>query len=167
MRTKGDILCSKTTYELGDDMPLTTRELFAKLLKCEAGGEGDNGMRAVASIVMNRANVDYGEFSRVSQGGNVRNIIVQPDQFTCMLETIGGVYNSQNVFNMDPDEIQYEITDWALSGNTASSVGSSLFYFNPYNPQCPPYFPSNRAGVIFNRINQHCFYTPTSIYAST
>ena len=29
-------------------MPYTTRELFARLIQCEAGGEGDDGMRAVA-----------------------------------------------------------------------------------------------------------------------
>ena len=28
-------------------MALSTRELLARLLKCEAGGEGENGMRAV------------------------------------------------------------------------------------------------------------------------
>ena len=65
-------------------MPLDTRELFARLIKCEAGGEGEDGMRAVASIVMNRANAENGEFSRVSNGGNVRNIIEQPGQFVCM-----------------------------------------------------------------------------------
>ena len=35
-------------------MPMDTRELFARLIQCEAGGEGENGMKAVASVVMNR-----------------------------------------------------------------------------------------------------------------
>lgn len=148
-------------------MPLTTRELMAKLIKCEAGGEGDNGMRAVASVIMNRAQISYGEFARVSQGGDVRRIIEQPGQFTCMKDVVAGAYNAQNVWNMDPEEIHYEIADWALSGNTFSGVGDSLFYFNPYNPQCPPYFPAGGVGVIFNRINQHCYYTPTQKYATT
>lgn len=39
-------------------------ELFARLIQCEAGGEGDNGMRAVASVVMNRVRIDYGEYGR-------------------------------------------------------------------------------------------------------
>jgi N-acetylmuramoyl-L-alanine amidase len=38
-------------------MPLSTRELFARLIKCEAEGEGDNGMKAVASVIMNRVHV--------------------------------------------------------------------------------------------------------------
>lgn len=148
-------------------MPMTTRELLARLIKCEAGGEGDDGMRAVSSIVTNRTNVDYGEFARVSQGGNFRNIIQQAGQFTCMKTSVGGQYNPQNVWNMDPEEIHYEIADWAIANNILNAVGESLFYFNPYNPSCPPYFPANEAGVIFNRIHEHCFYTPTSNYANT
>ena len=56
-------------------MPFTTRELLARLIQCEAGGEGDNGMRAVATVIMNRATIPYGEFFRVSEGGDVRKII--------------------------------------------------------------------------------------------
>ena len=29
-------------------------ELLARTIQCEAGGEGDNGMKAVASVIMNR-----------------------------------------------------------------------------------------------------------------
>ncbi len=148
-------------------MPFTTRELLAKLIMCEADGEGDDGMRAVATIIMNRAEVAYGEFARVSQGGDVRKIIEQPGQFTCLKTTVGGQYNAQNIWNMDPQQVHYDIADWALAGSTFSGVGESLFYFNPFNPECPPYFPPGGAGVIFNRIHQHCFYTPTQKYAKT
>jgi len=43
-------------------MPLTARELFARLIRCEAEGEGDNGMKAVATVVMNRVHIPYGEY---------------------------------------------------------------------------------------------------------
>lgn len=59
-------------------MPYDTRELLARLLQCEAGGEGINGMMAVATVIMNRANALTGEFARVSNGGDVRNIILRP-----------------------------------------------------------------------------------------
>lgn len=36
------------------DMAYSDRELLARLIECEAGGEGENGMKAVASVVMNR-----------------------------------------------------------------------------------------------------------------
>ena len=45
-------------------MAFDTRELFARLLKCESGGEGIEGMRAVASVIINRSTVPYGEFAR-------------------------------------------------------------------------------------------------------
>ena len=148
-------------------MPYTTRELLARLIKCEAGGEGDDGMAAVASVVRNRADVPYGEFFRVSQGGDIRKIIEQPGQFVCMRSTVGGEYNSQNVWNMDPEEIHYQIADWVLAGNTFSAVGDSLFFYNPYSETCPTYFPPNGIGVAYNRINQHCFYRPTEKYAES
>jgi N-acetylmuramoyl-L-alanine amidase len=148
-------------------LPYTTRELLARLIKCEAGGEGDDGMAAVASVVRNRADVPYGEFFRVSQGGDIRKIIEQPGQFVCMRSTVGGEYNSQNVWNMDPEEIHYQIADWVLAGNTFSAVGDSLFFYNPYSETCPTYFPPNGMGVAYNRINQHCFYRPTEKYAES
>ena len=71
-------------------------------------------MRAVASIIMNRATVEYGEFARVSNGGDVRAIIEQQGQFVCMRTTVGGQYNPQNIYNMNPTDVHYEIVDWAL-----------------------------------------------------
>lgn len=147
-------------------MAYDTRELFARLLKCEAEGEGIDGMRAVASVIMNRSTIEGGEFARVSMGGDVRAIIEQPYQFTCLRTTVGGRYNSQNINNTDPEEIHYEIADWALAGNTDGSVGNSIFYFNPYSKSCPTYFPSKN-GVIYNRIGDHCFYAPTASYYNT
>lgn len=49
-------------------MAYSDRELIARIVECEAGGEGENGMKAVASVVMNRVNVSSGEYSRISQG---------------------------------------------------------------------------------------------------
>lgn len=147
-------------------MALSTRELFARLIQCEAGGEGDDGMRAVATVIMNRATITYGEFARVNEGGNVRTVIEQPGQFVCMRTSVNGSYNSQNVYNMTPDKIHYEIADWALSGGRLVGVDHSLFFFNPYSEACPSYFPTN-VGVIHNRIGDHCFYVPTVYYAET
>ena len=147
-------------------MPIDTRELFARLIQCEAGGEGDLGMKAVATVIMNRATATEGEFSRINNGGDVRAVITQPGQFVCMRESVGGVYNPQNVYNMSPTEEHYEIGDWALSGGRLFGVDNSLFFFNPYSPTCPTYFPT-RVGVIHNRVGDHCFYIPTSLYADT
>ena len=42
-------------------MAFSDRELLARLIQCEAGGEGDAGMRGVAGVVMNRVNIQGGE----------------------------------------------------------------------------------------------------------
>ena len=60
-------------------MAFSDRELLARLIQCEAGGEGDAGMRGVAGVIMNRVNAPGGEYLRVGQG-SIRNIIFQPGQ---------------------------------------------------------------------------------------
>lgn len=147
-------------------MPLSARELFARVIKCEAGGEGDNGMKAVATVIMNRVEVAYGEYQRLCKG-DLRCVIMQPDQFTCLKEVVAGEYNAQNIYNMTPEQVHYDIADWALSGNKLNSVDTSLWYYNPFNPNCAVYFPVNKSGVYYNRIVQHCYYTPTQRYAQT
>jgi len=141
-------------------------ELLARLIQCEAGGEGDNGMRAVATVVMNRVNVSGGEYERVSRGGSIRNIIFQPGQFSCVSETLGGRYNPQNIYNMRPEKIHYDIASWAIAGNRLPSLSSSLWFFNPFSDSCPPLFPS-AIGSFNTRIAQHCFYNPTAAYYDT
>ena len=108
-------------------MPLSARELFARLIRCEAEGEGDNGMKAVATVVMNRVHVPYGEYQRVCQG-DLRRVFMQPDQFTCCKETVAGQYNPQNIYNMTPLQVHYDIADWALSGNKSLAVNDCLWY---------------------------------------
>ncbi len=148
-------------------MPFDARELFARIIQCEAGGEGDDGMRAVATVIMNRTNIDYGEFGRVNNGGDLRSVITQPGQFNCMKNVLAGQYNAQNVWNMDPQDVHYNIADWAISGGILSGVDNSLFFYNPYSPKCADYFPPGGAGVIRTRVNQHCFYSPTEKYRYT
>jgi len=147
-------------------MPYTNRELFARLLQCEASGEGDAGMRAVASVIMNRVTVPYGEFFRLLHG-DVRLAITQAGQFTCMKEVVAGSYNAQNVYNMNPQDIHYDIADWALAGSTLGAVANSLWYYNPFSVTCGSFFPPGNTGIIFNRIQLHCFYIPTQKYATT
>lgn len=133
-------------------MAYSDRELIARIVQCEAGGEGDNGMKAVATVVLNRVNASEGEYARVSQGGNVRNIIFQPRQFDCASETLLNQYNLQNIYNMNPTELHYYIADWALAGNKLKEVGDCLWFLNPFRPTCGSIFPSNLLRYIFNKI---------------
>ena len=146
-------------------MAYSDRELLARLVQCEAGGEGENGMRAVASVVMNRVYAPGGEYARIGRQ-SIRNIIFQPRQFVCAMETVGGEYNAQNIYNMSPEAIHYEVADWAIAGNRLSSLGSALWFFNPYSPSCRQNFPSE-VGYFVTRVGDHCFYNPTNAYYQT
>lgn len=146
-------------------MAYSDRELLARLIKCEAGGEGDSGMRAVATVVMNRVHVPNGEYQRVNMG-NMRSVIFQPGQFDCTFSTIRGQPNPQTIYAANPEPIHLEIADWALGGGILSEVGGCLWYMNPYAP-CWSEFPRNGSGIFHTRINNHCFYLPTPQYANT
>ncbi len=148
-------------------MAYSDRELLARIIMCEAGGEGENGMKAVATVIMNRATIETGEYFRVSEGGNIRNIIMQKGQFTCSMETIGSSYNTQNIYNMNPTQEHYDIADWALSGNKLNEVSDCLWFMNPFKKSCPAKFPYSGTGYLMTKINNHCFFSPTSKYNDT
>ena len=145
-------------------MAYSDRELLARLVECEAGGEGETGMKAVASVVMNRVNITYGEYGRLQK--NIRSIVFQPGQFDCVRESVGGRVNMQNIYNMRPTQVNYDVADWAIAGNRLTNLGFALWYFNPFSPTCREYFPSN-VGRFVIRIGNHCFYNPTEAYADT
>jgi N-acetylmuramoyl-L-alanine amidase len=147
-------------------MAYSSRELLARIIRCEAGGEGDNGMKGVATVIMNRVNVAFGEYQRIGQG-DIRKIIYQPGQFDCVRSVLRGVPNPQTIWANPPEQIHYEIADWALAGNKLFTIGASLWYFNPFQPACPYTFPRNGTGNFQVRVTQHCFYNPTALYAET
>ncbi len=144
-------------------MALSDIDILARIILCEAGGEGDNGMKAVACVVMNRVNVSYGEYGTLH---TIREVVYQPGQFDCVRETLRGVYNPQNIYNMRPDQLHYDIASWAIAGNRLSSLGVALWYFNPFQPTCRTFFPS-QVGQFVIRVGEHCFYNPTDAYAET
>ena len=120
-------------------------------------------MKAVASVVMNRVNITYGEYGRIY---TLRGVVYQTGQFQCAAETLGGNVNLQNIYNMRPEQIHYDIANWAMAGNRLTNLGFALWFFNPYSPECRQYFPS-RVGEFAIRIGNHCFYNPTEAYAET
>ena len=142
---------------------MTELELFARLIQCEAGGEGDNGMRAVASVVMNRVRTRVGEYGRYN---TLRDVIFQTGQFNCARTVLGGRQNLQNIYNMNPEPIHYEIAEWAINGNRVTDLGEALWFYAPYSQPCREFFP-NENGDWAARINGHCFYAPTESYYQT
>ena len=147
-------------------MAYSNRELLARVIKCEAGGEGENGMKAVATAIMNRVRVPYGEYHTIGQG-DIRKILYQKGQFDCMRSVLGGVANPQTIWANPPEKIHYSVADWALAGHRLYPIGYSLWYFNPFTPVCPYLFPTNGNGSFQIKVTQHCYYNPTEGYAST
>lgn len=144
-------------------MAYSDAELLARLIQCEAGGEGQTGMEAVASVVMNRVRTTEGEYGRLD---TLSQVVFQPRQFVCAMETVGGEYNAQNIYNMRPEAQHYAIAEWAIAGGRLSGLGQALWFFNPYSSSCRPNFPSG-VGTYALRIGDHCFYNPSSAYADT
>ena len=144
-------------------MAYSDTELLARLIQCEAGGEGQAGMEAVASVVMNRVRIDYGEYGRIN---TIPGVIFQERQFVCAMEMVNGQYNPQNIYNMRPEAQHYAIAEWAIAGGRLGGLGQALWFFNPYSHTCRPNFPS-QVGSFTLRIGDHCFYDPTSYYADT
>ena len=146
-------------------MAYSDLELLARTIQCEAGGEGNDGMRAVASVIMNRVQAPNGEYARVGKG-SIRNIIFQKGQFDCARDIVGGKPNPRTIYDMRPEQIHYDIAQWAISGGRLSNLGTALWFLNPFVPVCEKFFPSN-VGQFNIRIRDHCFYNPTEAYAET
>ena len=145
-------------------MGLSNVDILARMVQCEAGGEGDSGMRAVACVIMNRVNITYGEYGRLEP--TIRAVVYQQGQFDCVRESLGGRQNLQNIYNMRPEQVHYDIANWAIAGNRLPNLGFALWFFNPFSATCRQNFPSN-VGQFVIRIGDHCFYNPTEAYANT
>ena len=132
-------------------------ELLARLIKCEAGGEGENGMRAVASVVMNRVRQNQGEYGRYN---TINDVVFAPRQFECATN------QPQSVYNIAAEPIHYDIARWAINGGRLPDTADALWFFNPYSATCRGSFPNNN-GYFRTRIGDHCFYSPTNSYYVT
>ena len=117
-------------------MAYDTRELFARLIQCEAGGEGEDGMRAVATVIMNRATIEYGEFARVSEGGNIRKIItvsLTPTEEStgtglCNQPVMEGIsFNGQEIINSQNLDVVVYNTTGQLVASSNKNINLSAY----------------------------------------
>ena len=94
------------------------------------------------------------------------------EEFTFSLPWRATVYSESeevalgNKSNIPAEQIHYDIADWAIAGYRLLNLGSALWFYNPYSPNCRPNFPSE-VGYFVVRIGDHCFYNPTSAYFDT
>ena len=134
-------------------------ELLARLIQCEAGGEGETDMLAVAGVVMNRVQIAEGEYGRTN---TIRDVAYAPRQFEC----VTGTHPTQNIWAMSPERIHYDIAEWAINGGRLGMVADALWFYNPFSEECRANFPS-AVGTIIGRLGAHCFYAPAAGYYAT
>ena len=132
-------------------------ELLARLIQCEAGGEGMQGMQAGASVIMNRVEQSMGEYGRYN---TISDVIYVPRQFECATN------QQQRIGNMRPEQVHYDIARWAVNGGRLADLGDALWFYNPFSVNCRQNFPNNN-GYLQTRIGDHCFYNPANSYFST
>ena len=103
-------------------MNLKDRELLAKTLQAEAGNQGNVGMMAVGSVIMNR----------LAGGNDLSKVILQPGQFSAW-NSLTGYAGGEQGQNMDftPNSKAYEVADYLLSGNYEDPTGGATHYYNP------------------------------------
>jgi spore germination cell wall hydrolase CwlJ-like protein len=105
---------------------LSTRELLAKTIQAEAGGEGYTGMLAVGAVISNRVNAS-------GFGDSIQDVILKPGQFSAW-NSVTGYAKGKGGVNMDkikPSKDAYAAADAILSGDFESPVGGATHYYNP------------------------------------
>ena len=95
--------------------------LLALCLWREARGEGEDGMRAVACVVMNRVKAKWGTLQKVILGKN---------QFTSMSVPSDSQFTLQPKANDKLYKIASEIAEEAIAGELEDTTKGALYYAN-------------------------------------
>jgi len=126
------------------------RELLARTLDAEAGGEGVQGMMAAGAVINNRASAKgYG-------GSSIRDVILAPGQFSAW-NSVTGYAGGKGALNRDerrPSQDAYRVADMLLSGEYEDPTGGATHYYNP-DVADPKW--GMRAGGDWQRIGNHVF----------
>ena len=119
-------------------MPITTVVLLAMLLVGEAGGQGAEGMRLVASTVINRS---------VAWDKPIRDVIVQPRQHYGLTS---GLYEQSSP---KTQALALKIAQEALVGGIKDRTGGALYFINPRHEK-----PFRWCKVKTYQYKDHAFY---------
>jgi N-acetylmuramoyl-L-alanine amidase len=125
---------------------LDERELLARTIQAEAGGEGHEGMLGVGAVIRNRAN----------QSGGIRNVIATPGQFSAWnaITDYARGKGALDMENMTPSEEAYRVADLILANEYEDPTDGATHYYNP-GAADPDW--GERAGGEWRRIGNHLF----------
>jgi hypothetical protein len=130
---------------------LEGRELLARTIQGEAGGEGFEGMLAVGSVIGNR--VRSGRYG----GYSLEDVIMAPGQFS-MWNGVTGYAGGEGA--IDPSSIRvtpeaYRAADAVLSGGYVDPTSGATHYYNP--SVANPAWGQARAGGDWRTLGNHIF----------
>jgi hypothetical protein len=125
------------------------REILAKTIMAEAGGEGYLGMLAAGAVMDNRRKAG-------GYGDGFEGVIMKPGQFSAWNGVTGyaGGEGGLNMAGMRPSEDAYRAADAILSGQYSDPTGGATHYYNPSvaNPKW-----GTRSGGEWTKIGNHIF----------
>ncbi|WP_103173773.1 cell wall hydrolase [Paracoccus sp. SY] len=134
----------------GDFKTADERDLLARTIQAEAGGEGYDGMLAVGAVIGNRAK--SGKYG----GSTLRDVIMAPGQFSAW-NGVTGYAKGEGALNMDrikPSEHALRVADQILAGQYNDPTGGATHYYNP--AAADPKW-GRRAGGPWQKIGNHIF----------
>lgn len=112
------------------DLDARAVDVLARTIWGEARGEGQAGMQAVASVILNRVN-----FARAQSSGdywwgnNVVRVCQKPLQFSCWNSNDPNSAKLQSVTNTDAAfALALRIAAWAASGNLPDTTAGATHY---------------------------------------
>jgi spore germination cell wall hydrolase CwlJ-like protein len=139
--------------------PYDTRELLARTIAAEAGGEGFEGMLAVGAVMGNRAKLgNYG-------GNDIRGVIMAPGQFSALNGITGyaGGEGAIDISKLTPSQDAYAVADMVLSGQYEDPTGGATHYYAP-SAADPKW--GMRAGGNWLTKGNHVFGNPDGVVAT-
>lgn len=128
---------------------LSIRDLLAKTLMAEAGGEGLAGMLAAGAVIDNRAKAG-------GYGDGIEGVITKPGQFSAW-NRVTGYAGGKGGLDMDritPNREAYQAADMILSQRYDDPTGGATHYYNP--AAADPKWGA-KAGGDWLRIGNHIF----------
>ena len=120
------------------------RELLAHLISSESRDQGFEGMCAVGTIVMNRMNHSN---KRLFGGNNMKSVIYQPYQFSCI---------NDNNWHVKITAEAYKAADKVLSGHR--TFGKRFVYYANVAQATNKQFIAEMNGHESIKIGDHSFY---------
>ena len=131
------------------------QEVLAKTIWGEARNQGEDGMRAVGHVIVNRANSGLKEFP-----SSVKGVATQRHQFSAWNHNDPNARKMQHVDDLDPNgddykayQTAYQVAGDILNGNDADNTDGALYY---HTTAVHPRWARNADPI--KKIASHIFY---------